>query len=120
MVIGATDGDAFSASPSFYMDNHSKKSVILDVKTPLGMKALMSILARADVFLSNLNLAALERLELDPTTMRKKFPSLIICPITAFGLDGDDRYLPGYDVGSFWARSSAAFSHSDVENKHPP
>ena len=64
----------------------------------------------ADVFVTNLRVAALDRLGLDPTAVRERHPSLIYGIITGYGLDGPDAHRPGYDVGAFWARSTLAAS----------
>ena len=37
----------------FVGDNRGKKSVVLDVKTDVGMQALQKLIASADVFVSN-------------------------------------------------------------------
>ena len=102
------------------MDNHSKQSCVLDLKSDAGIAAFHKLCEQTDVFLTNLNLSALTRLKLDPKTLRERYKRLIICPITAFGLEGPDRFRPAYDVGAFWARSSAAFSHSDEQLGYPP
>ena len=56
------------------------------------------LLESADVFVENLNPGKLERLNLDPETLRSRFPRLIYCALSGFGLDGPDRDRPGYDL----------------------
>jgi glycosyltransferase involved in cell wall biosynthesis len=45
-----------------------------------------------------LNPGKLGRLNLDPETLRSRFPRLIYCALSGFGLDGPDRDRPGYRV----------------------
>jgi crotonobetainyl-CoA:carnitine CoA-transferase CaiB-like acyl-CoA transferase len=119
-VAGITGLQPHDDSPSFYMDNRGKKSVILDLKTPEGKEALHRLLSKADVWISNVNRAGVERLGLEAEALLSRHPHLVVCPITAYGRDGPDRDRPGYDVGAFWARSSAAWRHHDREVSHPP
>ena len=100
-------------------DNRGKRSIVLNLKTPEGMAALHKLLETADVFLSNVKVTALERLGLDGKSLLKQHPHLVCCTVSAYGPDGDDRDRPGYDVGAFWARSSAAMSHADKEVAMP-
>lgn len=82
----------------FASANRNKKSVVLDLTTGFGQRALRRLLATADVFIENLNPAKLSRLGLDPETLRGEYPRLIYCAISGFGLDGPDSARPGYDL----------------------
>jgi crotonobetainyl-CoA:carnitine CoA-transferase CaiB-like acyl-CoA transferase len=97
-------------SPPFDLDNRGKRSVILDLTTDEGSDALSHVLATADVFLSNYRLASLERLGLGPDELASRYPTLVACYVSGYGRRGPDRDRPGYDVGSFWARSGLAAS----------
>lgn len=82
----------------FLSANRNKRSVCLDFSKEEGLAALMRLLEGADVFVENLNPAKLERLGLDPATLRSRFPRLIYCALSGFGLNGPDRDRPGYDL----------------------
>lgn len=82
----------------FLSANRNKRSVCLDISSEEGRAALMRLLEGADVFVENLNPGKLERLDLDPKTIRARFPRLIYCALSGFGLDGPDRDRPGYDL----------------------
>ena len=82
------------------MDNRGKKSVVLDLKKAEGKRAFHTLLDPADVFLSNVRVAALERLGLDGKSLLHLHPKLIVCSVSAYGPDGLDRDRPGYDVGT--------------------
>lgn len=82
----------------FLSANRNKRSACLDISQEDGLVALMRLLEGADVFVENLNPGKLERRGLDPTTVRARFPRLVYCALSGFGLDGPDRDSPGYDL----------------------
>lgn len=95
-------------NPPFDLDNRGKRSVVLDLAQGEGRRALEKILATADVFVSNMRPAALERLGLGPARLMEEYPRLVCALITGYGREGAERDRAGYDVGAFWARSGAA------------
>ena len=56
--------------PPFELDNRGKRSIVLDLRSEAGIAAMWKLLETADVFLTNLRADALERLGLDPKTVR--------------------------------------------------
>jgi crotonobetainyl-CoA:carnitine CoA-transferase CaiB-like acyl-CoA transferase len=82
----------------FLSANRNKRSVCLDISREEGFAALMRLLDGADVFVENLNPGKLKRRDLDPEAIRARFPRLIYCALSGFGLDGPDRDRPGYDL----------------------
>src|SRR5215216_3230884 len=109
-VFGAIGVREQVAVPPFELDNRGKRSIVLDLRAESGHEAMEQLLGRADVFVTNLRVAALARLGLDPVSVRERHPSLIYGIITGYGLEGPDAHRPGYDVGAFWARSTLASS----------
>ncbi len=95
-------------NPPFEMDNRSKRSIVIDFAQPGGVDLALELLDTADVFVTNIRLDALERLGLDPDTLRARHPALVYGIITGFGLDGPERDRAAYDIGAFWARSGIA------------
>ncbi|CAN5693466.1 CaiB/BaiF CoA-transferase family protein [soil metagenome] len=96
------------ANPPFEMDNRSKRSVVLDLSTPDGHATMLELISGADVFITNVRLAALRRLELDFDAVAAANPSLVYGLITGYGSEGPDRDRPAYDVAAFWARAGLA------------
>ncbi len=94
--------------PPFDLDNRGKRSVVLDLAEANQLETMHELLATADVFVTNLRPAALERLGLDPGTVTARHERLVYAAITGYGRVGADRDRAGYDVGAFWARSGAA------------
>ncbi|MFM7735890.1 MAG: CaiB/BaiF CoA transferase family protein, partial [Alphaproteobacteria bacterium] len=95
-------------NPPFELDNRGKRSVVLDLKTEEGRELARRLVDGADVFVSNLRPGALERMGLDPETLRGRNPRLVYCSVTGYGVDGPDRDRPAYDIGAFWSRAGVA------------
>ena len=94
--------------PPFEIDNRGKQSVVIDLRTSDGLRSMHSLLDTADVFVTNVRPAALERLGLDHASVLGAFPRLVYGSFTGYGLQGAERDRAGYDVGAFWARSGMA------------
>ncbi|HEV3452661.1 MAG TPA: CoA transferase [Acidimicrobiia bacterium] len=92
-------------NPPFELDNRSKRSIVVDLAAPGGRALALELLGRADVFLTNIRLDALERLGLDAPTVHALAPRLVYAVITGYGLAGPERDRAAYDIGAFWARS---------------
>ena len=103
-------GGDLPTNPVFELDNRSKRSVVLDLGTPEGRSAAAELVATADVFVTNIRMAALRRAGLDPDTLRARVPRLVYAAVTGYGLSGPDADRPAYDIAAFWARSGIASS----------
>jgi len=112
-------GSDMPTNPVFEMDNRSKKSIALDLSTAEGLEIARSLIADADVFVTNVRLAGLDRLGLDPDTLTTEHPRLIYAAITGFGLEGPDKDKAAYDIAAFWARSGLAHMLTP-EGSDPP
>lgn len=95
-------------NPAFAQDNRGKRSAALDLRTDGDRAVLESLLAEADLFVTNLRIDALERLDLDPTSLSARHPQLIIGSLTGYGAIGPAREVPGYDIGAFVSRTGLA------------
>lgn len=82
----------------FASANRNKRSIVLNLRTPDGRDVLERLIAAADVFVENLNPVKLGQLGIDPETLRGRYPHLIYCALSGFGLTGPDMRLPGYDL----------------------
>ncbi len=103
------------ANPAFALDNRGKRSVVLDLRDPTERRHLEDLLATADVFISNLRPDALDKLDLEPYATVERHPRLVYCSISGYGLRGEERNCPTYDIGAFWARSGLAMQMADGE-----
>lgn len=101
-------GRAMPDNPVFELDNRNKRGIALDVSTREGRDIALELIARADVFVTNVRVEGLKRVGLDEGTLRPMFERLVYGQITGYGLDGPDANRPGFDIAAFWARSGVA------------
>jgi itaconate CoA-transferase len=117
-------GDGFSSW--FVWLNRSKESVVLDLKTDPGRRALDELIARADVFVSNLAPGAIRRLGLEPSHLAGRHPRLVACQLSGYGEAGPYAERKAYDLlvqgeagvlavtGSAEAPAKAGISVADI------
>ncbi|WP_344605854.1 CoA transferase [Sporichthya brevicatena] len=82
----------------FLSVNRNKRSICLDLHLEADRATLFSLLETANALLVSVNPAKLARLGLDPDDIAERFPGLIFCTLSGFGLDGPHAALPGYDL----------------------
>jgi len=102
-------------NPAFAQDNRGKRSVVLDLRQPEAKEQLDQLLSTADVFLTNLRPDALDGLGLEPGATVERHPRLVYCSVSGYGLRGEDRNRPAYDIGAFWARSGLSVQLANSE-----
>src|SRR3546814_19382646 len=68
-----------------------KQSIVLDLKSAAGKKALLELARDADVIVENFAPGVMDRLGLDHATLAKLNPRLIYASSSGFGRDGPDR-----------------------------
>jgi crotonobetainyl-CoA:carnitine CoA-transferase CaiB-like acyl-CoA transferase len=101
-------GEAAPLNPPFELDNRGKRSMALDLGNTTGRRIAEELLARADVFVTNLRAVALARVGLDHAMLATRHPRLVYAHITGYGAAGPDRDRPTYDIGAFWSRAGIA------------
>jgi crotonobetainyl-CoA:carnitine CoA-transferase CaiB-like acyl-CoA transferase len=102
-------------NPAFAQDNRGKRSIILDLRQPEAKEHLEELLSTADVFLTNLRPDALDGLGLEPAATVARHPRLVYSSVSGYGLRGEDRNRPAYDIGAFWARSGLSVQLANSE-----
>jgi crotonobetainyl-CoA:carnitine CoA-transferase CaiB-like acyl-CoA transferase len=107
-MFGRMLGMEPGVNPPFEMDNRSKRSVVLDLGTDDGRQTAVELISGADVFVSNVRPAALQRLGLDFETVAARSPHLVYGLLTGYGMTGPEANRPAYDVAAFWARAGLA------------
>jgi crotonobetainyl-CoA:carnitine CoA-transferase CaiB-like acyl-CoA transferase len=112
-----TDGGGVNLSVA--LANRGKRSVALDVRAPQGQEVLHRLLERADVLLTSLRPAALERLGLAVDQVRARYPRLVYARGHGYGVRGPDADLPGYDASAFWARGGVGHVLTPPERDQP-
>ena len=114
-VFGSLGIDSDMPNPAFSLDNRGKRSVVLNLRLAEDREHLEDLLASADVFVSNLRPDALDGLGLEPAATVARHPRLVYCSISGYGLRGEERNRPTYDIGAFWARSGLSMQMADHE-----
>src|SRR5271154_5805015 len=84
-------------SASFLNNNRNKRSIVLDLKTPGGVEALMRLVAGADVFVQNFRPGVAERLGVGEDAVRAVSPDIVYVSISGFGEKGPYAAKPAYD-----------------------
>ena len=107
-VFGRMLGIESGESPPFEMDNRGKRSIVLDLSIDDDRATALSMIATADVFLTNVRPGALRRFGVDFETLAAANPGLVYGLITGYGESGPDADRAAYDVAAFWARAGLA------------
>jgi crotonobetainyl-CoA:carnitine CoA-transferase CaiB-like acyl-CoA transferase len=87
------------------VDNHTKRSVAIDLRTPEGQALLHRLVRDADVFVTNAPLDSRGRLGIRYEDLEPLNPRLIYASISAYGEAGDEASKPGFDSIALWART---------------
>lgn len=83
----------------FLSVNRNKRSLTLDIKSDPGLRALHQLIARSDVFITNIpRMESLKRARIDYDTLRALNPRLIYVAISGYGHTGPKAGRSGYDV----------------------
>jgi crotonobetainyl-CoA:carnitine CoA-transferase CaiB-like acyl-CoA transferase len=81
----------------FLTSNRSKRSIVVDLKSPQGRAILQKLVAKTDVLLHSMRTPAANRLGLDYQTLSGANPGLVYCHLTGYGDDGLYAGRPAYD-----------------------
>ena len=82
---------------SFLNNNRNKRSIVLDLKTPAGLRALIRLVAGTDVFVQNFRPGVAERLGVGEEAVRAVSPKIVYVSISGFGEKGPYAEKPAYD-----------------------
>jgi crotonobetainyl-CoA:carnitine CoA-transferase CaiB-like acyl-CoA transferase len=77
--------------------NRNKRSVVLNLKTDAGMRALHDLIATADVFVTTMRRSALARLGLDDDGVRSIRQDVVYCVANGYGSNGPSADKAAYD-----------------------
>ncbi len=93
--------------PPFVRDDHSayfdglnrnKRNICIDLRDEEGQALLGRMLEGADVVIENFRAGTLEKWGFGDDDLAERFPRLIHCRITGYGVDGPLGGAPGYDA----------------------
>ena len=81
----------------FLTNNRNKRGIVLDLKDPRGLAAMMRLLESADAFVHNMRPQAIDRLGLDYPAVNARNPSIVYCGAWGFRRSGPYGHKPAYD-----------------------
>jgi crotonobetainyl-CoA:carnitine CoA-transferase CaiB-like acyl-CoA transferase len=121
LTIG-TVGAKGAGGVSFSVEqpNRSKHSLGLNIGTAEGRDLLLALVAKADVFLTNLLPDRLRRLRLTVEDLRAVNPKIIIARGTGQGVRGEDADKAGFDGSSYFSRGGVAHMLTEPGAPWPP
>lgn len=107
-------------SPAGNIDilNRSRRSIIVDLKQPEGIKAVLALCRDADGFIEGLRPGVTERLGLGPEALLAANPRLIYGRMTGWGQDGPLAQAAGHDL-NYIALTGALHAMGRADEKPP-
>jgi len=94
---------------AYQYHNANKKSIALNLKSEEGHEAMMKLLEKSNVLLTNTRTQGLKKLGMDYDTLKKSFPHLIHAQVTGYGENGPMANDPGFDNVCYWALGGASY-----------
>ncbi|MFR9806849.1 CaiB/BaiF CoA transferase family protein [Pseudonocardia sp. RS010] len=79
--------------------NRGKRSIVLDLKDPGAVEAVLALAERADVLVEGYRPGVAERLGLGPEDLARRNPALVYARMTGWGQDGPLAPTAGHDIG---------------------
>jgi crotonobetainyl-CoA:carnitine CoA-transferase CaiB-like acyl-CoA transferase len=105
-------------SRSYMTQNRGKRCLAINLKHPGSDPLRIALIGWADVLITNYRPGVPEELKLDYETAKAIKPDIIYCESTAFGKQGPDANLRGYDIVA-QAMSGLTASNGNVNNGLP-
>jgi crotonobetainyl-CoA:carnitine CoA-transferase CaiB-like acyl-CoA transferase len=105
---------------AFELDNRGKRGITLDLEKPEAREVIYRVMARCDVFVTNLLAGRRERYGLTYEELKAHRPDLIFASVTGYGSWGPDKDRPGYDYAAYWARSGIMNLLGEPDSPPPP
>ncbi|MEV4529955.1 CoA transferase [Streptosporangium sp. NPDC049304] len=81
----------------FINTNRGKKSIALDLRSPEGREAALTLIADSDAVVANFRPGVLTAMGLDYEAIHARNPRVVVAEITGFGESGPYRDMPAFD-----------------------
>ncbi|MFJ8819584.1 CaiB/BaiF CoA transferase family protein [Amycolatopsis thermoflava] len=95
----AGEDEALDNWTSLYeFSNRNKRGIVVDLTSDEGRAVFERLLARADVFLTNLRTPTRDKLRLDEQSIRAVNPTVVMSAVTGFGPEGPMKDDGGFDA----------------------
>jgi formyl-CoA transferase len=118
-IIAPGSRDSYDAIP-FYLNNASKKSVELDLKSGEGVSTARELAKKADIFVENFSPGVIERLGLGWDALRELNPRLIYAQVKGFAADSPWGAFPCFDpIAQGFAGASGITGEPDGQPMKP-
>jgi len=82
----------------FLAVNRNKRSLVLDLKKPVGRDALLRMAEQADVLVETFRPGVLDRLGVGYDALRARNAGIVVCSISGYGQTGPYRDRAGHDL----------------------
>ena len=93
-----SDTEIGGDSTIFHAINRAKESLAIDLKNPDDLKALRTLITKADVLIQNFRPGVIERLGLHYDVVKEINPKIVYASISGYGEDGPWVKRPGQDL----------------------
>lgn len=110
-----------SAAPNVFVEqpNRGKRSVAIDISTEAGLGVLHTLVAGADVFLTNFLTPLRQKLHIDVEDLLEVNQKLIYVRGTGQGIRGPDADKGGFDLASAWYRAGIGYKLTSPDAEAP-
>ena len=102
----------------FLTNNRNKRGLVLDLKDPRGLEAMLRLAESADAFVHNMRPRAVEGLGLGYPAVSARNPSIVYCGAYGFRRSGPYGHKPAYDDMIQAASGLAALQAVDGEPRY--
>jgi crotonobetainyl-CoA:carnitine CoA-transferase CaiB-like acyl-CoA transferase len=108
---GTLSSMGYDTTFDFYIEqnNHSKRSVGVDLASPAGRDVFLELIAASDVLITSFLEPARQKWRITYEDLREVNPRLVYARTHGQGPRGPEAYAPGYDATSYWARGGVGF-----------
>lgn len=93
-LVGSAD-ERFAA---YYALDRNKKSIVINLKNPEGLKIFYTLVEQADVLVEGFRPGAMDRLNAGYNALKKINERLVYCSLSGYGQTGPYASLPGHDL----------------------
>ena len=99
------------------LDNKSKRSITLNLKSDEGKAALLELVKQCDVYITNQPFPLRRQVGLMWEDLQPLNERMIYASLTAYGEEGPERDREGFDLVAYWSRSGLMnqMRHKGVE-----
>jgi len=108
LVERAEDRGAVTDLGPAAIHNRGKRSIAVDLKSPIGVETVLRLADRADALIEGMRPGVMERLGLGPDVCRARNPRLVYGRMTGWGQSGPLAHAAGHDTnyialsGALW------------------